>query len=236
MFEGHDTPKMPIVKEGGKTKPRDIRLLILYLVIAGFALFLLFTNLGDRLLWGDEAETANLAVNVTRYGLPKTFDGKNDLGLVFAGNSNQIWLWSPWLQEYLAAASFILFGPTTATARLPFVIVAFAAAILFVFLAYRLFLDHRMALLSAVLLICSDVFVLHARQCRYYSVVVLGQILLIYSVYRLLTKADKWGALSLGAALVLQFYSNYIIVGGNLLALMFFSHSSSGTDPRPSSR
>ncbi len=197
-----------------------IRVLIGYAVIAGFASFLLFTNLGGRLLWCDEAETANLAVNVTKYGIPMAFDGKNHLRLGFEGNS-PVWLWSPWLQEYLAAASFLLFGVGTVTARLPFVIVALAAVLLLIRLTYRLVSDHWIALLSGILLVCSEVFVLHARQCRYYSLIVLGQILLMYSVNRLFKKQDKRSGLYLGAALALLFYSNYMFVVGNVLALIF---------------
>ena len=37
--------------------------------------FLLFYQLDNRLLWGDEAETALLAKNVLRFGIPKTTDG-----------------------------------------------------------------------------------------------------------------------------------------------------------------
>ena len=49
----------------------------MYVAIVLFAAFALFYHLDDRLLWGDEAETALLAVNITKFGVPTVTDGKN---------------------------------------------------------------------------------------------------------------------------------------------------------------
>jgi predicted membrane-bound mannosyltransferase len=116
-----------LITENRKT----IALLVVLFLFAGFALF---SNLGDRMLWGDEAETALLGVNITKFGVPKATDGKNYVTLFGAGrdtNKDDIWVWSPWLDKYLAAASFTLFGKTTATARLPFTLIAFFSVLFF---------------------------------------------------------------------------------------------------------
>src|SRR5262249_3764129 len=55
---------------------------------------------------------------------------------------------------------------------------------------------------------------LHARQCRYYSVTVLAEILLIYGAFELLEK--RRGAVGiLATALVLQFYTNFVLIAAN---------------------
>lgn len=94
--------------------------------------FLLFYNLDGRLLWGDEAETAVLARNITRFGLPYTDDGRNVISLYgpsIDNNADGLWTWSPWLQEYIAAASFCLFGPSTWSARIPFAGIGFLSGV-----------------------------------------------------------------------------------------------------------
>ena len=77
-------------------------------------------------------------------------------------------------------------------------------------------------LASVVLLGTSEVFLLHARQCRYYPISVFGEILLVYGIYQLLVQ-DRRGLWLTALALVLQFYSNYIIMVANLPALLFLA-------------
>src|SRR5437016_2309946 len=90
------------------------------LFIAAFCL--LFYQLDNHLLWGDEAETGVLAKNVLQFGVPKTFDGTNYILLhgTVDETKDHVWTWSPWLQEYVAASSFRFFGATTWAARAPF--------------------------------------------------------------------------------------------------------------------
>jgi hypothetical protein len=48
------------------------------IAVAGLLLvgaLLIFPNLDDRYLWDDEAETALLAKNVLRFGVPVAWDG-----------------------------------------------------------------------------------------------------------------------------------------------------------------
>ena len=202
------------------------RITIASLYAAGLvsALFLLFYNLDGRLLWGDEAETAVLARNVVRYGVPRTTDGRNHITL-YSGNIDEnqqhIWTWSPWLQEYVTAGSFFIFGPTTWASRAPFALIACASLVLLTWMAYRIYGSHRVALGSALLLGTSEIFLLHARQCRYYPVSIFCEILLVYGIYQLLAH-DKKSVWTIASALILQFYSNYMIAAANVPALLLF--------------
>jgi hypothetical protein len=188
-----------------------------------FAAFVLFYNLGDRLLWGDEAETALLGVNVTKYGVPKATDGKNYITLLGAQvdtNKDDIWTWRPWLDSYLAATSFALFGKTTTTARLPFVLIAFLSVLFLAFMAHRFYRRNEVTLYAILLLVTNMTFILHARQSRYYALICFAQMVLIYGFQRLLTGRSKSGIIYLALALITGFYCNYILVVANLLAIV----------------
>jgi len=137
------------------------------------AAFLLFYNLGQRPFWQDEAETACLARNVLKFGLPYATDGVNVVSQEeereFDKTGGYLWRWSPWIQIYLQAAGFAVGGMETAAGRAPFAL----AALLSIFWTYRLvrrhFGDRSWALMAAALLTLSVPFLLIGRQARYYA-------------------------------------------------------------------
>ncbi len=193
-------------------------LIVAYAALLAGAAFLLLYNLDGHLLWGDEAETATLARNVLRFGVPKTFDGLNQITINASTNDatkSGVWIWSPWLQQYIAAGSFAVLGPTTFAARLPFTLLGWLCVPRLGWVTWRIYGDHRVALAAALLLVTSEMFLLHARQCRYYSISVLGQIILLYGLHLMLGNKRK-GAWLMAGALVLQFYSNYIVTVANM--------------------
>ncbi len=195
-----------------------------YATILALAGFLLFYHLDNHLLWGDEAETAVLAKNVMQFGVPRTFDGTNYILLHGPKdeNRNHVWIWSPWLQEYLAAGSFIVLGPTTWAARAPFALMGWCSLVALALVSYKIYRNHWVALASVVLLGTSEVFLLHARQCRYYSISVFAEILLVYGIHQLLVRNPR-GLWFAALALTLQFYSNYIVAAANLPALLLLA-------------
>ncbi|MBF0456601.1 MAG: glycosyltransferase family 39 protein [Nitrospirae bacterium] len=193
-----------------------------YILLSIFTAAALFYNLSGRILWGDEAETALLASNVMKYGLPVSTDGRNTItlyGHTVDSNENHVWTWRPWLDEYLVAASFSVFGKSTAAARLPFAIVGFLSAVFLTRLVYKIYGSHETAIIAALCFITSELFILHARQCRYYSVVIFAQIWLILGLCHLFTGRGRRGAFHMSLALAVQFYCNYIIVIGNIVAV-----------------
>jgi Dolichyl-phosphate-mannose-protein mannosyltransferase len=153
----------------------------LLILTAIVGLYLLFAGLGKDDLWADEGDTAVFAANVTKYGVPKAWDGvtfvDSDRGARL--NHELILVTSPWLQYYATAASFLVFGKNTFSARLPFAI----AGWLTVLLAYRLVLtttaNRWAAFYAAAILIGSVQFLLYCRQCRYYALSMLLTLLLI---------------------------------------------------------
>lgn len=193
------------------------------LLISGF---LLFYNLDDRLLWGDEAETALLAVNITKTGLPKVTDGKNNItifGMGVDSNGDHIWTLRPFLDQYLTALSFLVFGQNTFAARFPFALIGILTIALLAAVTYRIYNDHRIALMTALLLSSNIVFVLHVRQCRYYAIIMFLQVILFYGYHRLINRQTVSGCILISVALIGQFYCNYIIIVSNIIALILTS-------------
>ncbi len=194
----------------------------LYLGVSAFVFFLVFCNLDGRLFWGDEAETAVLAKNVLKFGIPKVDDGVNLVtfnGGQLDASAGGIWTWSPWLQEYITAGSFAIFGPTTWAGRAPFALIGWLDVVLLGVVAWKIHRSHRVALASMILMGTSEIFLLHTRQCRYYWISVLGEILFVCGIHQLFTQKRR-GIWIAAAALILQFYSNYIIAAANIPALI----------------
>ena len=54
---------------------------------------LIFTNLGTDYLWEDEGDTAALAVNILKFGVPKAWDGAAFLDSDRGGPKSRIICW-----------------------------------------------------------------------------------------------------------------------------------------------
>jgi hypothetical protein len=200
----------------------NVKLLLVYSTLVLLVGFLLFYKLGNRLLWGDEAETALLAQNIIKFGVPKVTDGKNYITVLGRGhdsNKNDIWIWAPWLDKYVTAASFYLFGKSTFAARFPFALIALLSVVSLLFVTQRFYHNHELTIVVVLLYITNVAFLLHARQCRYYALIALAQIWLLYGYKLLITAQPKQGGLYIVLALAVQFYCNYVVVPANVLSL-----------------
>lgn len=189
--------------------------------IAIVATLLLFTRLDDRFLWQDEAETALLAESVLREGVPTAFDGRNLIsqeGQQESSPPDYRWYWTPWLQHYVTAGAFALLGPSTFSARLPFVLFGLATIALAGLLGARLARDRRVGLFAALLLTTSVPFLLHVRQCRYYALAAFFAVLLVHEYLRLLAGGRR-AALGLAVAGAALFHSHYVVFAGCVLGL-----------------
>jgi hypothetical protein len=158
-----------------------------FLILAAVAAVFIFTNLGSDYLWADEGDTAVLARNIVKFGLPRAWDGKTFMDSDFGErlNSHLVMVSTPWMQYYVVAASFALVGESAFSARFPF---ALAGWLTIVF-AYRLLWtatqDRRAALCGGILIIGSVQFLLYCRQSRYYGLAMLLTCLLIDSFLKM---------------------------------------------------
>ncbi len=196
--------------------------LALFLLPVLFSAFTLFYNLGDRTLWGDEAETALLAQNITKFGVPQVDDGKNYITLFGDGvdsNDEGLWTWSPWADEYMTAASFLIFGTSTWASRLPSALFGLLSVLLLGWMVQTIFQKKELTLLTLLLFVTNVVFILHARQCRYYGFAFFIQIGFLFGLYELL-KGRSWAGIAWVALFLgLQFNSNYVLSIPNYLVL-----------------
>ena len=140
-------------------------------VIVTLASLLLFTGLGRDYLWSDEGDTAVLGRAILKEGVPSAWDGRTFTDSDFGTrvNDDLVMVSHPWLQYYVAAASFAIFGDTAWAARAPFALFGLLTIVLVYGLTYRASRNVWMAASGALLLTLSVQFLLYARQSRYYT-------------------------------------------------------------------
>jgi 4-amino-4-deoxy-L-arabinose transferase-like glycosyltransferase len=183
------------------------------------AALLVFPGLGATRLWQDEAQTAAVAKNVLRSGLPLASDGDNTVTIFADGRDlrDGVYIWQPWLPNYLAAASMFVFGTDSFGARFPF---AFAFVLL-VLVCHRFFTrwqDDPLATgVALALMLGSVAMLLHARECRYYAVAALLSVLVTDAHLRLRAGEGKSAILRLALFATLLF--NSFPPGAALLAV-----------------
>lgn len=183
------------------------------LAILALGAFLIFHNLGQRPLWQDEAETANLARNVLSTGLPLVTDGVNIVSQEERRefDSDMIWRWSPWLQIYMSAAGQLVDAQSTFWARFFFALTGLACIAATYMLILSRFGDKTWARLSAALLAVNVPFLLFARQGRYYSA---GGLILLAILWGFLGDwKRRWPPLlAIGLGMGVLFHANYLLL------------------------
>ena len=183
--------------------------------------WLIFFSLDTRILWIDEAETALLGRSILAHGVPTAFDGRNiisqEVGREYG--SDYVWRWTPWLDKYLAAASFAVLGESTFSARFPFALLGLLCIISVYPLALALFRDRWIGVLAMAFLALSVPFILHVRQCRYYSPVILCTIWVLYFFVGM-GRGRRFAVAGFVAALTLLFQSSILNAAATALALV----------------
>jgi hypothetical protein len=176
-------------------------------LIAVLSAVLIFTNLGGDYLWEDEGDTAALAVNILKFGVPKAWDGQAFLDSDHGArlNSNLVMVTHPWVQYYLTAGSFIVFGQNTFAARFPFALAGWLSIPLGYIFLWRLTRNRWIALSAAILLTVSVQFLLYARQCRYCALNMLIVVWLFWAFFKM--KSTR-GCVSFVLAAALLFHTH----------------------------
>ena len=185
--------------------------------LAAVASLLVFPTLGQQALWQDEGQTAVVAQNVLRTGLPSASDGTN-LVSIFVDHRDirsGISIWQPFAPVYAAAASMAIAGQNAAAARFPFA-VAFVVLVVATYRIVRRWSHNRQAALTTALLMAgSVVLLLHARQCRYYLLAPLFNLLIVHS-YLLLRVKPRWsvtfGLIVWATLLINSFFPGAIVL------------------------
>ena len=158
-----------------------------FALVAVIGAVLIFTNLGSDYLWEDEGDTAVLASNILKFGVPKAWDGAAFLDCDHGARLNRdlVMVTHPWVQYYLTAASFLIFGQNTFAARFPFALAGWMSILLAYFIVWRITANRWAAFCTAGILLSSVQFLLYSRQSRYYSLNMLFTCLLIWTFFQM---------------------------------------------------
>jgi 4-amino-4-deoxy-L-arabinose transferase-like glycosyltransferase len=199
--------------------------------LALLSTFLMFWRLDGTILWRDEATTATWARTMVeqRSLVPKVFDGETVAVQGFDAHDFNDSLtpgMQAWLQFYVTAISFELFGESTFTARLPFAICGLIAVAVMWLIGRRLYGDTLLALVFPFLSITS-IWYLHVfRQSRYYGLVFLFSALLLYEFVRYLQQRELDRKLTWYLRVSLWsaglYFSHYLGFAGMYAALCLF--------------
>src|SRR5207248_9231788 len=134
-----------------------------FALIAVIAAGLIFTNLGAGYLWADEGDTAVLASNILKFGVPKAWDGVTFVDSDFGARENDqlVMVSSPWVQYYITATSFLVFGQNTFAARFPFALAGWMSILLCYLIVWSVTGNRWAAFSAPVLLVFSVQFLLY---------------------------------------------------------------------------
>lgn len=192
-------------------------------VLIAVSAVLLFWRLDGAQLWRDEGTTANWGRLMAESGVwaPRVFDGEQ---LIVQGadghdfNSHFLPAMQSWLQFYVAALSFKLFGVSEFTARLPFALLGAGSLWALYRAGMILFGGGMLPLAVPALAVTSINFLTPVRQCRYYGLVIFASAFLILEFMRYLRDpeiaATKGFYARLAAWGCVLYLSNYMSFAG----------------------
>src|SRR5881398_4006066 len=141
----------------------SLRFHLPFAVVALIGAIFIFTNVGSDYLWEDEGDTAALASNILKFGVPKAWDGAAFLDSDHGARLNRdlVMVTHPWVQYYITAASFLIFGENTFAARFPFAVAGWMSIPIVYFFLWRLLRNRLIAFSAAALLVFSVQFLLY---------------------------------------------------------------------------
>ncbi len=218
------------VKNTDKSIYQRYKFLILIVI---FSFILMFPNLGNRYIDGDEAITAMLGQSILENGMPYAYNdnqliSQHDVSnLMYDTDINprvtkeNLWREQPWLYFYLEAGSFMLFGVNAFSARFPFALIGIFTIIFIYYFSKKITNNKRTAMLSALLLATSATFYLFARRARYFSMIMLFVLTTIYTYINLIDKEkrNRKNMFLFSLSSILLFHTNYGVFFGIIFGL-----------------
>ncbi len=218
-------PREPSVSDGNFQ--RSVPDLAALALVSLVATVVIFWGLGRPYLWQDEAATAVLAERMMRFGKPIGYDGRNLITMDYAltgdvealptiagepggavayfvrkgdFKEDTTWIGQPWGQFVATGLALVAFGKGTAAARAPFAAASVLTVVLLFLLVRSVFRDRLAAIVAAALLLANPYWLLHGRQCRYYALSSLFELLTVVAFVRWQRGARFGGTLLLASA------------------------------------
>lgn len=217
---------------------------LIWIVILSF--ILMFPNLGNRYIDGDEAITAMLGKSILENGLPYAYDDNQlisqhdvynfmyDTDINPRVTKENLWREQPWLYFYLEAGSFMLFGVNAFSARFPFALIGILTIIFMYYFSKRITNNEKTAMLSTLLLATSTTFYLFARRARYFSMIMLFILTTVYAYINLIDeeKRNRKNMFLFSLSSILLFHTNYGVFFGVIFGLTIHFLMSKGYKTR----
>jgi glucose uptake protein GlcU len=194
-----------------------------YAAICLFVLTTIFglTGLNETHFWDDEAQVGIIAKNLLETGRLTGWDGRN----LYAYRNGSILdekfrpINSP-LDYLVAALSFRIFGVSTWSGRLPFVIAGLGALAMFMFATHYECPDDKITWLFIIgFLSLSVSFILYIKTCRYYALSTLFSFSSFCMYRQFIRTRNILYAILFSASAILSFYSNYLLGTAFLISL-----------------
>ncbi len=152
----------------------------LFCLLLLIAILLMFWNLGDRIMSGDEAGYSTHSLNILKYGYPRMYDGTSFVGFEYQIGPGYAFMMNTWLGEYMIAFAFLIFGVSNFAARFFPVLFGLATLVLVYYLALRISKKKEVALLSMLALLLTPFFYIISRTANYYSLAMFLTALILY--------------------------------------------------------
>ncbi len=160
-------------------------------LIALVSLPLFIYGLGTTYLWQDEAQTALLARSVLHYGVPMVGSGADSLSAVMGEDAgiNGMYFQISWLQAYVTALSFKVFGESSWSARIPFAVAGWLCVPLVAWVVTQAGGSRQAARIAALLTATNIAFLICSRQARYYALTAAAALLVAGTYAKLVGRA-----------------------------------------------
>jgi len=186
--------------------------------LAVYSTLMIFPNLGDSALQGDEGADTFISTTILKFNLPNHSDGINS-SMLFANVHDGLFVYRPWVAYYIQSFSLSLFGQTTFAARLPFALIGIFAVIFLYRFALKFTNQQSVAFLAAFFLASSIPALIFFRTARYVGVPILLSTLLL-NFYIDIYKNKKWNPIGLIVIAIIFFHTMYVEFAGIITGVL----------------
>lgn len=203
--------------------PNIIKQNLAIIIMCIVAFFILSAKLDKPYMWQDEAEVALLARSINENGIPNAWNGINLITQLNGNDSNENFIWSfhPWIPFYLVSASFKLLGESNFSARIPFVLLGVLSLLALWFFTIKTTGCRNTAFLACIFLLLNMQFILHTRQCKYYSILFFIAPIFYYSYLKI---NDSWRFFTLFLiSVMILFHTNFVSLYTSLIGLILYT-------------
>ena len=199
------------------------------ILLSCLCVYLGLKGLDNALFWDDEAQVAVIAKNYLQSGHLTGWDGRNLYAYRNGGLLDEhLQLRVQPLDILITAGAFKVFGVSTWSARIPFVILGLLVIPLLLMILKLEFNDeYWLQLFIFINYVFSCNYLLYIRQSRYYSLSILFSLCIYYLYQRYRASHNRYWYWGIGIFAILSFYANPMLCAaflGSMLGYHFLFH------------